>query len=71
MDGGTYVIEATTNLSSWASIATNTPALQTNFPAAPTTRSRVDAGAATNANLRAYRVRLTATNSFDSTGFTP
>jgi hypothetical protein len=71
IDGGTYVIDATTNFMSWTAIATNLPTLQTNFPVTTPTRSRVEAGGAASASARFYRVRLTATNSYDTTGFSP
>ncbi len=73
IDGGTYVIEATTDLSAWTPIATNSTYPQaTNFPTPQTTRSLVENAAAQNGVVRRfYRVRLTATNSYDSTGFSP
>lgn len=70
IDGGTYVVEATTNLTSWSAITTNAPgATQTNLPNAKTSRSVVDNAAATLMPERYYRIRLSATNSYDSAGF--
>ncbi|HEY6167197.1 MAG TPA: YHYH protein [Verrucomicrobiae bacterium] len=70
IDGGTYVIEATSDLASWSAIATNAPVTQTNLPAPKVTRSVVETNAAAAAS-RFYRVRLTATNAYDSGGFAP
>lgn len=73
IDGGTYVVEAATNLSAWSPIATNsTYAQSTNFPMPQTTRSLIETNAALAGVMsRFYRVRLTGTNSYDSTGFSP
>jgi hypothetical protein len=72
IDGGTYAVDATGDLASWIALATNAPALQTNFPAPFTTRSLIETNAAApGVTNRFYRVRLTATNAFDSTGFSP
>ncbi|MBI3882643.1 MAG: YHYH protein [Verrucomicrobia bacterium] len=73
LDGGTYVVEATADFSSWTPITTNSTYPQaTNFPTPQPTRSLIETNAAqAGVTGRYYRVRLTATNSYDSTGFAP
>jgi hypothetical protein len=72
IDGGTYVVEATADLASWTPIATNAPVAQTNVPSPFTTRSLVETGAFLAGEIsRFYRVRLTATNNYDTAGFAP
>lgn len=71
IDGGTYVIDSTTDFATWTPTATNLPPItQTNLPAAQATRSFTDTSAPGLPN-RFYRVRLAATNAYDSTGFAP
>lgn len=71
IDGGTYVLEATTDLAAWAPVATNAPGALTNLPASLTTRGQFFNGAVATADQRFYRARLVSTNAFDSAGFVP
>ena len=72
VDGGTYTIEASTNLTAWPPVRTNLPpSVQSSFPAPSVYRSQVMTNAAAGSSSGFYRMRRVATNAFDNAGFAP
>ncbi|MBX7207806.1 MAG: YHYH protein [Verrucomicrobiaceae bacterium] len=71
IDGGTYTVETSSNLSTWSTLGTSAPATQTLAPTPSATRTITDPGAAFGGALKFYRVQRTAIATFDSSGFGP
>jgi hypothetical protein len=72
VDGGTYQVSASPELSNWTPIHTSPPAAQTSIPTPEPMRALVEPGAALPGTPRRfYRVERTTLAPFDSTGFAP
>jgi YHYH protein len=71
IDGGTYDVQASTNLSAWTTLHTSTPQAQLLTPTPASTRTFTEAAGAVGTLTRFYRVQQLNLAPYDATGFAP